>query len=69
MTDWKCPRCDRWFEYEDHDTDHIAERQVEALERIAKALENKPKTVHYTVQQSPPAVVDARAKGTRTHDL
>jgi uncharacterized C2H2 Zn-finger protein len=40
MTDSKCPRCDEWFDrYEDHDTQHLEERRVEALERIADRIE------------------------------
>lgn len=41
MTDSKCPRCEDWFDssYESHDTAHLEERKVEALERIANRFD------------------------------
>jgi hypothetical protein len=36
MTQSKCSRCDDWWEPDDdHDFQHLEERKVEALERIA----------------------------------
>ena len=74
----KCSRCGDWISgYEEHDFQHLEERKVEALERIAEALSQKPPTyvlnslfgdipLPTPIQAAP---VDARAKTARTHDL
>ena len=39
MTDWRCSRCEEWYEGDGHDPSHYVQRQVEALERIAENLD------------------------------